>query len=33
MKKQKHFNSKMSPAEYRKNKKATQTDLALRRKE
>ena len=33
MKKQKHFNSKMSPAEYRKKTKATQTDLALRRKE
>lgn len=29
----KHYNSKMSPAEYRKNKKATQSDLTLRRKE
>jgi hypothetical protein len=29
----KHFNSKTSPAEYRKNKKAAQSDLALRRKE
>jgi hypothetical protein len=33
MKKQKHFNSKMSPAEYRKNKKEAQGRMALRRKE
>jgi len=32
MKKQKHFNSKMSPAEYRKKKKEARADLALRRK-
>jgi hypothetical protein len=29
----KHYNSKMSPDEYRKKKKETQGKLALRRKE
>jgi hypothetical protein len=29
----KHYNSKMSPDEYRKNKKEAQGKLALRRKE
>jgi hypothetical protein len=33
MAKGKHYNSKMSSDEYRKNKKANQTQLAVRRKE
>jgi hypothetical protein len=32
MAKGKHYNSKMTPNEYKKNKKSAQTELALRRK-
>jgi hypothetical protein len=33
MAKGKHYNSKITPNEYKKNKKATQAQLAIRRKE